>query len=56
VSQVIDSLPDCAAARARMQEAVRKLDEASDRVTTEAGRDGVKALRSQLAGPAEACP
>jgi hypothetical protein len=56
VNEVVRAMPDCEAVKAGLADARATLDDASERVQTEAGRTSLAALETQLRQPAELCP
>jgi len=56
VNEVVRNAPDCEAAKASMEEANRKIDEAAGRIQTSTGRTTLDAMRQQVRRVAELCP
>jgi PBP1b-binding outer membrane lipoprotein LpoB len=56
VNAVVRNAPDCDAAKASMEEANRKIEEASAAVQTAAGRATLDAMRQQVLRVSQLCP
>ena len=56
VNAVVRNAPDCEAAKASMDEANRKIEEAAGKVQTATGRTTLDAMRQQVRRVAELCP